>query len=343
MSSAKKSIENKHSKDNARVAIAILQNSENTMENLRGKQSKMIYGLVMNVQKGMYVVKTEEGLMRCRLRGKLFNSQQTATNLVVVGDYVFIEHMHGDQGLIVEIQERRTKLSRKGVGSRERHLEQLIAANVDLAILVSAAKNPRYKTNTIDRYITAAEAGGIEPVICLNKIDLLTPADQEEFQTDVERYRRLGYIVMCTSTQTGEGIEEFRQVLKGKISVFTGSSGVGKSTLINALEGAEDLAKTGAVGFTTRKGRHTTTSAQIYELDFGAMIVDTPGMREFGLFDAEDGVKEFFADVEEIAARCKFNDCTHTHEPGCAVKRALEEGELDEQRYLSYLKLSHER
>lgn len=302
----------------------------------------MIYGLVMNTQKGLYTVKTEEGIWRCRLRGKLFNSQQTTLSMVVAGDHVFVEHLHDDQGLIVEICERKTKISRKGVGSKERYLEQVIAANIDQAIMVSAAKNPPYRLNGIDRYIAAAEAGGIEPLICFNKVDLLLPGEMENFQRDVEHYRRLGYHVFCTSTQTREGIEALLEMLKGKLSVFTGSSGVGKSSLINALDG-EEQAKTGEVGSTTRKGRHTTTSAQIYELSSGAMIVDTPGMREFGLFDAGDGVREFFAEIEELAGRCKFNDCTHTHEPGCAVKRALENGELDEQRYESYLKLVREK
>lgn len=296
----------------------------------------MIHGLVMNTQKGLVTVKTEMGLLRCRLRGKLFKEQQTEKSLVVAGDYVFVEHLQGDQGLIVELCERRTKLSRRGAGSLGRHLEQVIAANIDQAILVCSVKNPSYNLNLLDRYIVATEQGGIEPIICFNKIDLV---NFEEIQNDVEHYRRYGYQVFCTSTVTGEGIVELREILKDKITVFTGSSGVGKSSLTNSIEESAE-AETSHVGQTTRKGRHTTTSSQIYELATGGMIVDTPGMREFGLWDAEDGVRGLFSEIEELAQYCKFRDCSHTKEPGCAVREAFEDGELDEQRYLSYLKLA---
>lgn len=294
----------------------------------------MMKGLIINSQKGMLIVKTEQGVLKCRLRGKLFNEQQTAKSLAVVGDFVQVEHLHGDQGLIVEIAERKSKLARKAAGPRP--LEQVIAANIDQAILVCAVKNPPYRRNALDRYIAAAEAGRIEPVICFNKADLATP---DEIASDMEHYRRLGYKVITTSTVTGEGIEELRDLLKEKISVFTGSSGVGKSSLVNAVEG-EETAQTGAVGSTTRKGRHTTTSAQIYEIANGGMIVDTPGMREFGLFDAKEGVQTLFSDIAELAENCRFADCKHIHEPGCAVKAALENGELDEQHYQSYVKLA---
>lgn len=296
----------------------------------------MLNGLVMNVQKGMYIVNTEKGELKCRLRGKLFHQQQKTATIVVVGDYVLVEHLHGDQGIIQEIRERKSRLSRKIAGKQR--LEQVIAANIDQAFLVCAVKNPRYSLNGIDRYIASAKNGGIEPIVCFNKIDLI---DRAEIQEDVEHYLRYGIRAICTSTVTGEGIEELRELLKGKISLFTGSSGVGKSSLVNALEGTEDV-KTGTVGLTTQKGRHTTTSAQIYEIGSGGMIVDTPGMREFGLFDAEDGVRGLFTEIEELAARCKFKDCTHRHEPGCAVKEALENGDLEEQRYDSYLKLLRE-
>lgn len=296
----------------------------------------MLYGLVMNVQKGMYIVKTEQGELKCKLRGKLFNQQQKTATLIVVGDYVQVQHLHGDQGIIQEIQERKSKLSRKIAGKQR--LEQIIAANIDQAFLVCAVKNPGYSLNGIDRYIAAAKNGGIEPIICFNKIDLIDP---ETIQKDIEHYQKIGIQVICTSTMTGAGIEELRTLLIGKISLFTGSSGVGKSSLVNVLEGNEEV-RTGAVGLTTCKGRHTTTSAQIYEITSGGLIVDTPGMREFGLFDAKEGVSELFSDIEDLAGQCKYRDCTHRHEPGCAVRAALDNGDLEEQRYISYLKLMDE-
>ncbi len=296
----------------------------------------MIQGLVMNTQKGLYNVKTEVGLLKCKLRGKLFKEQQTTKTLVVVGDKVLVEHLHGDQGLILEICARKSKLSRRGAGKKGKHLEQLIAVNIDQAILVFAAKNPPYNRNLIDRYIAACEAGGIEPIVCINKTDLI---ELVEVQIDVEYYRQLGYIVIYTSTLTGEGIAPLSHLLKDKLTVFSGSSGVGKSSLVNALFERE-LTQTGAVGETTHKGRHTTTSTQIYELPTGGMIVDTPGMREFGLFDAAEGVRNLFSDIEKLAINCKFSNCTHSHEPGCAVKRALDEGDIDPQRYESYQKLN---
>lgn len=295
----------------------------------------MYRGLVMNTQKGFFNVKTEIGLLRCRLRGKLFNQHTREKSLVVVGDNVLVQHLHDDQGIILEICERKSKLARRGAGSKGRHLEQLIAANIDQAILVFAVKEPQYKRNLIDRYIAAAKSGGIEPLICFNKIDLI---DLSEIQADIDDFQRLEYPVICTSTLTGQGIEELKEVLKGKLSVFSGSSGVGKSSLVNALFQNEQ-AKTNSVGGGTGKGKHTTTSAQIYELFETGMIVDTPGMREFGLFNANAGVEQYFTDITEIATRCKFSDCTHTHEPGCAVKEALEQGLIDPQRYESYLSL----
>lgn len=294
----------------------------------------MYSGIVMNVQKGLYSVKTERGLWRCRLRGKLFQRQQREKSLVVVGDHVLIEHLHEDQGVIVDISQRKSKLARRGAGRKGRYHEQVIAANIDQAVLVFSVKEPGYKRNLIDRYISAAKSGDIEPLICFNKIDLI---DISEIQTDLDDLRRLASVI-CTSTVTGEGVNRLKETLQGRLSVFSGSSGVGKSSLINALCQSE-RAKTSQIGERVNKGRHTTTSAQIYELFAGGMIVDTPGMREFGLFNASAGVDRYFADIIELATQCRFRNCTHTHEPDCAVKSALEEGLLDLQRYESYLNL----
>jgi ribosome biogenesis GTPase len=293
----------------------------------------MLNGLVINTQKNIYFVRIEEEIFQCTLRGKLHKNRELVNSPVIVGDNVLVEKTEYDRGIIMEVGPRKSKFSRQGVGKNQ---EQLIAANIDQVIIVCSVINPVYKLNGIDRYIVAARSGNIEPVVCFNKIDLINPA---EIEVDIGHYRNTGLTVICTSTESGEGIDQLKAILINKVSVFSGSSGVGKSSLVNILENSE-IAETGNVGFISGKGRHTTTSARIYDLPFGGMILDTPGMREFALYDSEKGVKEAFSDIEEYSADCRFRNCSHFHEPGCKVKEALENGEIDQQRYNSFLKLA---
>ncbi|OAA29428.1 ribosome small subunit-dependent GTPase [Kosmotoga arenicorallina S304] len=294
-------------------------------------------GIVINVQKGLYRVRSTDTKeeMDCTLRGKLFNQSRTTKTLVVVGDYVEFLPVVGGRGVITSIEERKSKLVRKGAGKRGVHLEQIIAANIDQAILVFAVREPKYNKNLIERYIVSAKHGGIEPILCFNKIDLVNSL---EILEDIEEYQHVGYKTLLTSTVTKEGIEKLKSLLKGKTSVFAGSSGVGKSSLVNAVF-EEEKARTNSVSSSHYKGRHTTTSSQVYELPFGGRIIDVPGMREFGVIDNGSGIDGAFQDIIELSEKCRFRDCKHINEPGCAVKEAVESGILEERRYKNYIKL----
>lgn len=295
-------------------------------------------GLIINAQKNLYTVKTDDKEILCSITGKIFKEKENQKSLVVVGDIVDFELIDDKTGLIKSIFPRKTKFSRQGVGM-DSGKEQIIAANIEQIIIVCSVHNPRYKLNGIDRYVVAARAGGIEPIICFNKIDQINVSEIAE---DIENYNKIGIKTICTSTYDNIGIEALKEILKDKISVFSGSSGVGKSSLVNSVF-SNEIAKTSHTGLTHNKGRHTTTSSYLYDLPFGGMILDTPGMREFGLFEADEGIDNTFNDILEFAENCKFNNCTHTHEPHCAVKNALESGEISQQRYKSYTKLSKKR
>ncbi|KUK92276.1 MAG: Putative ribosome biogenesis GTPase RsgA, partial [Thermotogales bacterium 46_20] len=295
-------------------------------------------GMVVNVQKGLYTVESNScsDLVNCTLRKKLLNQSRTAKNLVVVGDVVEFEPVLGGKGVITSIKQRKTRLVRRGAGKRGMHLEQILAANIDIAILVFAVKDPPYNISLVERYICSAESGGIEPVVCFNKIDLVNPASIEQ---DVSLLRKNGIRVLLTSTLAGNGLEDLRAIVQDRVVVFAGSSGVGKSSLVNSLL-SSSVTKTGEVSASHHKGKNTTTSSQMYTLPFGGKVIDIPGMREFGLFSDDHAVEKAFPDIERIAEGCRFRDCSHRHEPDCAVKEAVASGEIDERRFRNYQKLT---
>ncbi|MBN2253513.1 MAG: ribosome small subunit-dependent GTPase A [Kosmotogaceae bacterium] len=293
-----------------------------------------MHGEVTNVQKGIIEVLAETGdYFRCLLRGRLLREERTEKNVVTVGDIVCFETLQRDRGVITEVLPRKKCLVRKGAGKRGRHLDQVIAANVDQVFIVVAVKDPPYHKSLIERYITAARGSDLDVTIVFNKADL---GIEKETAADIQNYRELGYQVFLTSTLTGQGLEEVKESLKCKSSVLAGSSGVGKSSLVNAI--CRSNVKTSEVSASTHKGKHTTTSSQVHFLREGGKLIDVPGMREFALSGTE-GLDEAFEDILELSAKCKFRDCTHTVEPGCAVRKAVEEGLIDSRRLKNYSRL----
>lgn len=235
------------------------------------------------------------------------------------------------QGMIEQVAPRRGVLTRKYRGR-----EQVIAANVDQLIIVCSPAEPRLKLNLVDRYIVAAEKGGIRPVVCLNKTDLVDLADFQQF---VGLYSQLGYEVLVTSAHTGLGIARLRELLRDRESVLAGQSGVGKSSLLNAIEPGLGL-RVSEISQATLHGRHTTTIAQLFKLAIGGWVVDTPGIRQFELWDViAEELEGYFVEMRPYVPLCGFASCSHTHEHGCAIKQAVETGEIDAGRYERYLNL----
>jgi ribosome biogenesis GTPase len=261
---------------------------------------------------------------------------------VAVGDQVsFIDAQDGS-GLITEVLERKSKLIRRSaVPMPGAHpFEQVIVANLDQVIPVLSAAQPAPKWNLLDRYLIAAESQGLPALICITKMDLVT--DDEPLQTEITYYRQIGYPVILTSTLTGMGLEDFTQSLRDRLSVFVGKSGVGKSSLLNAIQPGLGL-RVKAVNAATGKGRHTTTNLELVPLDRGG-VVDTPGMREFGLYDVDEAdLALLFPEMRPLVGKCRFGlDCRHDSEPGCAIRAAVTRGAVSQRRYQSLLKLSTE-
>jgi ribosome biogenesis GTPase / thiamine phosphate phosphatase len=262
---------------------------------------------------------------------------------VAIGDDVrFIDSGDGS-GMIVEVLPRRSKLSRVSAGRKK--LEQVVVANLDQVIPIMSAAQPDPKWNLLDRYLVSAESLGLESTICITKVDLLE--DDSELMEEVAIYRQAGYQVILTSAEDGRGLDELRSALQGRLSVFIGKSGVGKTTLLNALQPDLGL-RVNQISRATGKGRHTTTQLAMFSLEFGGQVVDTPGMREFGLWEAalaergrEIDIALYFPEMRPFVGRCKFGlDCSHLDEPKCALRQAVLDGTVSHRRYHSYLRLS---
>ncbi|CAG0983174.1 partial ribosome biogenesis GTPase / thiamine phosphate phosphatase, partial [Anaerolineae bacterium] len=259
---------------------------------------------------------------------------------IAIGDRVILSDSGDGTGMIVEVLPRSNKLSRLAADPKDRGsqkpLEQVIVANIDLIIPVFAAANPAPKWNMLDRYLATAEIAEIPAVICITKMDLLDAPPAE-----LEIYRQIGYPVYLTSTAKSQGLDEFRETLSGKISVFVGKSGVGKTSLLNAIEPDLGL-RVNEVNQRTGKGKHTTTHQEMFPLQVGGGIVDTPGMREFGIWstEIEEDFAYLFREMRPLIGMCHFGmRCTHTTEPGCAIIEAVEQDKIAESRYNSYLKM----
>lgn len=297
-------------------------------------------GLVIRSTGSSYEVKAEDGTVHtCRVRGKMRQKKFRSTNPVAVGDWVQINQID-DDSFIEKIEERKNYIARKSVNlSKQSHI---IASNLDQAVLVATIKDPMTFPTFIDRFCVASEAFHIPVVIVFNKVDLLDEEEREVLEAFAETYQDIDYKVVFTSCETAEGLEPFKEVLKGKTSLLSGHSGVGKSTLVNLIDPKLDL-RVGEISAAHATGQHTTTFAEMFELDFGGYIVDTPGIRGFGLIDIDkEELAGYFPEMRELLPECKFYNCLHIKEPGCAVKQALEDGELAETRYKSYLNMYEE-
>ena len=273
----------------------------------------------------------------CSLKGLMKKETAQVKNIIAVGDWVRCS----DEGAIEQVEPRFSTLARTDISGRK---EQLIAVNIDQVIVTASIVNPPLKPALIDRYLIAAEKGNLHPIIVINKIDLLETAsngERERYKNFLAAYISLGWPIVSLSSQTGVGIEALRSLLQNKTSVFSGQSGVGKSSLLNACFGFE--LKTGGLAMKTSKGTHTTTTASLILLPGGGYCVDTPGIRSFGVWElTKADVMQHFTDFSPFAKDCKYPDCAHITEPGCAVQKALEEGAIAPLRYESYLNLLEE-
>lgn len=254
---------------------------------------------------------------------------------VAIGDIVRFSDAGDGTGMILEVVDRSNALVRRAAGPKP--IEQVIVANVDQALCVMAAAQPKPSWELMDRYLAAAEASGIPAVVCVTKIDLV---DRGAIEDELETYRRIGYGTLVTSAATGEGIDELRDLLRDRVSVLAGKSGVGKTSLLNAVQPELGL-RVNAVSGATGKGKHTTTHLEMFALDIGGSVVDTPGMREFALWNVhERELADLFPDLRPYVGACRFGlDCSHSHEPGCAIKQAVAAGDVSERRHQSYLRL----
>jgi ribosome biogenesis GTPase / thiamine phosphate phosphatase len=292
-------------------------------------------GVVVAVGAGCCTVQWGAELVECTLRPELTIGQQTA---VAVGDQVRFSGIEERAGVVEETLPRQTTLSRPD--PFHRHIERVIAANIDAVVIVVSVKTPPLHPKLIDRYLIAAQRGGAAPVLCVNKIDLLASDEEREAElSKLQPYRELSIPALLCSTTEGHGIDTLLQALAGKRCVFVGHSGVGKSSLINAIHPELGLA-TNTLREADGKGRHTTTASHLYDLPHGIQVIDTPGIREFGLWKlTREEVRWYFDEFEPFAPGCKFSDCSHTHEPACAVKRAVRQGRIAQARYDSYRRI----
>lgn len=300
----------------------------------------MAQGIVIKSTGSWYSVRKENGeTVECRIRGKLRMKGIRTTNPVAVGDHVDFEE-DKDGSVITHIRERRNYIIRKSTNlSKESHI---IASNIDQAIIIATISHPVTSTVFIDRFLATAEAYNIPAVLIFNKVDLYTPPEMEQLEEVTEIYRKIGYPVYTVSAETGSNCERLAELLKNKTSVLSGMSGVGKSSLINRIEPELDL-KTANISEAHNTGKHTTTFAEMFPLSGGGFIIDTPGLRSFGLIDVQkEEISHFFPEIFKASEHCRFYNCTHLHEPGCAVIEAVENEEISGSRYWSYLSMMEE-
>lgn len=279
-------------------------------------------------------------IYEARIRGKFKMEKTRLTNPLAVGDFVEFQLESDDIAWITKIEKRKNYLIRKSVNlSKEAHI---IASNIDLACFIYTLKHPETSLGFLDRFLVCCEAYSIQPLILFNKIDILSEEEQEIVANIQQLYKEIGYQTLEISSYSGQNLDILKEKIKDRVSVFFGHSGCGKSTLVNTLQPNLNL-KTSEISETHLKGKHTTTFAQMHFWNFGGAVIDTPGVREFGMIDTEKAeIQHYFPEIFEKGNECKFHNCLHINEPKCAVLDALTSEELHETRYSTYLKLMEE-
>ena len=299
-------------------------------------------GLVIKNTGSWYQVKTEDGrFIECKIKGNFRLKGIRSTNPVAVGDYVHIIINQEGTAFINEIEERRNYIIRRSSNlSKQSHI---LAANLDQCMLVVTVNYPETSTTFIDRFLASAEAYRVPAKIIFNKTDIYNEDELHYLDALVNLYESIGYPCYKISALQGEGIQQVREALQEKVTLFSGNSGVGKSTLINTILPEAEV-RTAAISSYHKKGMHTTTFSEMFPVDGNGYIIDTPGIKGFGTFDMEDEeIGHYFPEIFNASAHCKYNNCTHRHEPGCAVRKAIEEHYISESRYTSYLSMLEDK
>lgn len=283
------------------------------------------------------IMDSNQNQYSARLRGKFRQDSKEITNPIAVGDEVLFERNEDGTAQIIEIIDRKNFLPRKATHGRRGH--QILISNIDYALVVVSITQPQYKTGFIDRFLVSCEAYGIEPIIILNKWDLSEDITTDEIIYHSNHYKKLGYKVFHTSILKPESLEPLVNLITNKVSVFIGPSGVGKTSLLNHIDPSLEE-KTSEISGYSNKGKHTTTFAKLLPLPFGGYLADTPGIREFGLYNIEDWeLSLYFPEMIEGRTHCKFSTCTHIHEPSCGVIELVDTGLIEPFRYLSYMNI----
>lgn len=299
-------------------------------------------GLVIKNTGSWYTVKTDDGrLIESKIKGNFRLKGIRSTNPVAVGDRVTIVTNQEGTAFISDIEERKNYIIRKSQNlSKQSHI---IAANVDQAMLVVTTAHPQTSTTFIDRFLASAEAYNVPTILVFNKTDILDDDEKRYQQMMVDLYTTVGYQCLKVSAATGWGMEGINSLLKGKITLLSGNSGVGKSTIINTVIPGTDL-RTAEISYAHDTGMHTTTFSEMIEMPEGGYLIDTPGIKGFGTFDMEpEEMTSYFKEIFHFSKNCRFNNCTHTHEPGCAVLKAVEEHYIAASRYQSYLSMLNDK